>query len=96
MDRDRKLGALPCLTSLRHLDVDGFTDLKPTEMAQLSSLTRLETLLIRNSSYLHACDLTSLSALTSLKRLDFSLHAEYKDLAEEEGEDTGPEEVSTR
>jgi len=91
VDRERKLGALPRLTSLRHLDIDGFTDLQPPELVQLGALQELETLILRNSAFLHAADLTSLAPLSRLQRLDFSLHADYKDLAEDEGENDGPD-----
>lgn len=81
-----RLGAVSKLTGLRFLDVDGGTDLTPPDLAQLSSLSRLEGLCVRNSSLLHGCDLTSLAPLSKLSSLDFSLHGDFIELADEDGE----------
>lgn len=85
-----KLGGLSMLTSLRRLDIDGMTELRPGDALLLSALTRLETLILRNSAYLRLSHLTSLTRLTSLRRLDYSLHGEYVEASLYSGEEDAP------
>lgn len=76
-----KLGGLSLLTSLRRLDIDGLTELRPGDAALLAGLTRLEALMLRNTAHLRLAHLSSLSRLTRLARLDFSLHGEFAETA---------------
>jgi hypothetical protein len=81
-----RLVAITKLTGLRFLDIDGGTELMPQDLELLAGLSALEVLIVRNSSLLHGCNLTSLSPLSRLERLDFSLHGDYIELADHDGE----------
>ncbi len=81
-----RLAALTKLTRLRFLDIDGGTELTPSDLELIAGLSALEVLIVRNSSLLHGCNLTSLSPLSRLEKLDFSLHGDYIELADDDGE----------